>query len=155
MDVITQEAARILAAQVVAEPVSAKTLTQDHAIAVVGILGAALVATQAQAVRPTVATAAPALADEFAGRLAVNTEEAARLLGLEEAHIQDLCRRGVIPACKPGKAWLIRVEAIREWLAAQEQEQQDRRATHVVASAPSRRPAARLGALPKNSRRTA
>jgi excisionase family DNA binding protein len=85
----------------------------------------------------------------FADRLTVTTAEAAEWLGLEESHVQDLCRRGAIPSSKPGKAWLIRVDAIRGWVAQQEE---IRHGSAPLGPPPSRRPAARIGALPRNSR---
>jgi excisionase family DNA binding protein len=85
----------------------------------------------------------------FADRLTVTTAEAAEWLGLEESHVQDLCRRGAIPSGKPGKAWLIRVDAIRGWVAQQEE---IRHGSAPLEPPPSRRPAARIDALPRNSR---
>ena len=149
---MTQEAAHALAARVVADPLAAKEMTQDQAVAVVAILAAALAAAQAQALRPS--ATAPAPPSKFTERVTLTTAETAEWTGLEETRVQELCRRGVIPASKPGKAWLIRVEAVREWLATQEQEQRDRRTAPVVAASASHRQAARLDALPKNSRRS-
>lgn len=150
---MTHEVALTLAAQVLTDPLAAKEMTQDQAVAVVALLAAGLAAAQVQALRPL--AAAPAALSKFAERLTLTTSEVAEWTGLDETHIQELCRRGVIPASKPGKAWLIRPEAIGEWLATQEQKQRDRRTAPVVAPAASHRSAARLDALPKNSRQLA
>lgn len=42
--------------------------------------------------------------------------EAAPILGLSEQELKDRCRRGEIAASKPGRAWLISEEAIRDHL---------------------------------------
>jgi excisionase family DNA binding protein len=149
---MSQEGAHALASRVVTDPIFAKTLTQDQAIDVVGILGAALAAAQVQAVRPAAGAASPALPQELANRLTINTEEAAGWLGLEDDQIQDLCRRGEIRAAKPGKAWLIRPESIREWLAHQEEIPRDGGSGRPQSPRTSRRPLARVEALPSNVR---
>jgi excisionase family DNA binding protein len=85
----------------------------------------------------------------FYDRLTLTTAQAAEWLGLDESHVQDLCRRGAISASKPGKAWLIRPDAIREWVANEEG------IRHGGAPEPppsSRRPAVRIDALPRNRR---
>lgn len=144
-----------LAVSVIADPRTAATLTRDDAIAVAGILAVALMAVQAEALRAP-DTVAPTTPAKFVERLTVTTAEAAEWLGLYDTHLQDLCRRGVIPASKPGKAYLIRVDAIREWLVTQEEARRARRGATPAPSAPSRRRVAvRLDALPRNSRRSA
>jgi excisionase family DNA binding protein len=144
-----------LAVSVIADPRAAATLTRDDAIAVAGVLAAAQTAVQAQALRAPEAVA-PVTPAKFVERLTVTTAEAAEWLGLDDTHLQDLCRRGVIPASKPGKAYLIRVDAIREWLVTQEEARRARRgATPAPPAASRRRVAVRLDALPRNSRRSA
>jgi len=138
-----------------ADPAKAASLSADVRQVVLGrALGVILAcATVTDAPPLTAAQAAPS---KFAERLTLTTAEAAEWTGLDETHVQELCRRGVIPAAKPGKAWLIRVDAVREWLAGQEEAQ--RRANQGVAPTSATRSdrsvAARLGALPKNSRRS-
>jgi excisionase family DNA binding protein len=91
----------------------------------------------------------------FSDRLTITTAEVAEWIGgVDEDHVQALCRSGAIRASKPGKAWLIRPAAIEEWLSQQEGDQQAQRGRPALASAPSRGQV-RLDALPENRRRTA
>ena len=146
-----EESDAALAARILADPSAAANLTTDAAIKLAGVLATALMAVQAHVLRvPAGLPTAPA---RFADRLTVTTTEAADWLGLEEAHVQDLCRRGEIVASKPGKAYLIRVNAIREWLERQEEVQRDGRGAHSESLPRSRRPEANIDALPRNSRR--
>jgi excisionase family DNA binding protein len=146
---LTNQGILALAAQVVADPLEARSLTPDEAWSVLGALAAAVAAVQAQASRS--GSDRPVPPEKFADRLTLTTEETAEWLGLDEIHVADLCRRGEIVASKPGKAWMIRVEAIRDWVHRQEQHH-PARAIGAMAPVASRRPRPRLDALVQNRR---
>ena len=46
-----------------------------------------------------------------------DAEYAAMLCAVSRRTILYWCRMGIIPATKPGKAWLFDKDAIREWIA--------------------------------------
>jgi excisionase family DNA binding protein len=53
--------------------------------------------------------------------LAVRVEDAAKLVGIGRTEIYKAIREGSLASLKIGKRRLIRVETLREWLAALEQ----------------------------------
>jgi excisionase family DNA binding protein len=53
--------------------------------------------------------------------LAVRVEDAAKLIGIGRTEIYKAIKAGSLASLKIGKRRLIRVEALREWLAALEQ----------------------------------
>ncbi len=55
-----------------------------------------------------------------AGRLAVSTYEAAELAGVGRTTIYEAIQSGALKSLKLGKRRLIRIEALRDWLAAHE-----------------------------------
>ena len=70
----------------------------------------------------------------------------ARLLGLQAHAVAEWCRRGVLPASKLGRSWVIRREALLAHLSASESRVADRVPHRADA-------AAFLRALPKRRRR--
>jgi len=56
-------------------------------------------------------------ADPVADLRSLSPKKAAQLLGLKETYIQELCRKGKLPAIKMGKYWIISVENLRRWKA--------------------------------------
>ena len=53
--------------------------------------------------------------------LAVSVEDAAKLIGIGRTEIYKAIKQGSLASLKIGKRRLIRVETLREWLAALEQ----------------------------------
>lgn len=48
-------------------------------------------------------------------RIALSIEEAARALSLSPRTVEELARRGELPAFRVGKRWLFAVQALRRW----------------------------------------
>lgn len=51
--------------------------------------------------------------------LILGTEEAAKLIGSNTARIRELCKAGIIPNVRLGRAYRIPREALRTWLLNQ------------------------------------
>ncbi len=86
-------------------------------------------------------------------RAALRVQEAAQRLGIPLARVRDLCRRGKIAASRDGKSWLIRPEAIEQYLTVHEFDPARHPYFKTHEPDAGRSPLPRLSALPDRGRR--
>lgn len=90
-------------------------------------------------------------AQEPAQRITFSTREVAERLGQPVSYVRALCRQGKIRASRDGKEWLIRPEAIEDWLTQHEQD--PARPASPTLARPRPDAAPRLQAVPRRRRK--